>query len=104
MQKKDGPKFNLRKAGEGSTVDPKWKKATIYKKENEEQSEEEEEESVSLNLKGSLGVNGVSFGWLPIAALHALMYTAQTHDFFCSGCLPPAVQQAEETGHQLHFR
>ena len=52
MQKKDGPKFNLRKAGEGSTVDPKWKKATIYKKENEEQSEEEEEESVSLNLKG----------------------------------------------------
>merc|ERR1712130_546059 len=32
--KKEGPKFNLRKAGEGSDVDPKWKKATIYKKEN----------------------------------------------------------------------
>merc|ERR1712233_161156 len=25
--KKEGPKFNLRKAGEGSDVDPKWKKA-----------------------------------------------------------------------------
>merc|ERR1719205_343338 len=45
-QKKEGPKFNLRKAGEGSDIDPKWKKATIYKKENEEQSEEEEEEQV----------------------------------------------------------
>merc|ERR1711892_1179212 len=41
QQKKEGPKFNLRKAGEGSDIDPKWKKATIYKKENEEQSEEE---------------------------------------------------------------
>ena len=47
QQKKEGPKFNLRKAGEGSDIDPKWKKATIYKKENEEQSEEEEEETVS---------------------------------------------------------
>ena len=46
--KKDAPKFNVRKAGEGSDIDPKWKKATIYKKENEEESEEEEEESVSL--------------------------------------------------------
>ena len=45
--KKDAPKFNVRKAGEGSDLDPKWKKATIYKKENEEESEEEEEESVS---------------------------------------------------------
>ena len=36
----EGPKFNLRKAGEGSDVDPKWKKATIYKKENEEEEEE----------------------------------------------------------------
>merc|ERR1719500_2277214 len=40
--KKEGPKFNLRKAGEGSDVDPKWKKATIYKKENEDEEEEEE--------------------------------------------------------------
>ena len=46
--RKDAPKFNVRKAGEGSDIDPKWKKATIYKKENEEESEEEEEESVSL--------------------------------------------------------
>ena len=42
----EGPKFNLRKAGEGSDVDPKWKKATIYKKENEEEDDEEEEEAV----------------------------------------------------------
>merc|ERR1719225_655152 len=35
--KKDAPKFNVRKAGEGSDIDPKWKKATIYKKENEEE-------------------------------------------------------------------
>merc|ERR1719216_862148 len=44
--KKEGPKFNLRKAGEGSDVDPKWKKATAYKKENEEEDDEEEEEAV----------------------------------------------------------
>merc|ERR1719309_1528358 len=46
QSKKEGPKFNLRKAGEGSDVDPKWKKATIYKKENEEEDDEEEEETV----------------------------------------------------------
>ena len=46
QQKKEGPKFNLRKAGEGSDIDPKWKKATIYKKEEPDQSEEEEEETV----------------------------------------------------------
>jgi len=44
--KKEGPKFNVRKPGEGQKDDPKWKKATIYKKENEEESEEEEEEEV----------------------------------------------------------
>jgi len=44
--KKEGPKFNVRKAGEGSDVDPKWKKATAYKKENEEENDEEEEEAV----------------------------------------------------------
>merc|ERR1712096_351862 len=26
QQKKEGPKFNLRKAGEGSDIDPKWRK------------------------------------------------------------------------------
>ena len=36
----------MRKAGEGSDVDPKWKKATAYKKENEEENDEEEEEAV----------------------------------------------------------
>merc|ERR1719220_1723343 len=46
QQKKEAPKFNVRKAGEGSDIDPKWKKATSYKKVNEEQSEEEEEETV----------------------------------------------------------
>ena len=45
--KKEGPKFNVRKPGEGQKDDPKWKKATIYKKENEEESEEEEEEEVN---------------------------------------------------------
>merc|ERR1719244_2539283 len=44
--KKDTPKFNLRKAGEGSDVDPKWKKATIYKKENEQEEDDDEEESI----------------------------------------------------------
>ena len=44
--KQDGPKFNLRKAGEGSDVDPKWKKATIYKKENEQEEDDEEEDNV----------------------------------------------------------
>ena len=47
--KKEGPKFNVRKPGEGQKDDPKWKKATIYKKENEEESEEEEEEEVNEN-------------------------------------------------------
>merc|ERR1712083_325629 len=50
QQKKEGPKFNTRKAGEGSDIDPKWKKATSYKKINEEQSEEEEEEAISKSL------------------------------------------------------
>lgn len=41
--KKDQPKFNLRKAGEGSDLDPKWKKAAAYKKEKAQDDEEEEE-------------------------------------------------------------
>ena len=48
-EKKEAPKFNVRKAGEGADIDAKWKKATIYRKENVEESEEEEEEEVSLN-------------------------------------------------------
>jgi len=46
QQKKEAPKFNVRKPGEGQQADPKWKKATSYKKQNEEESEEEEEEEV----------------------------------------------------------
>ena len=34
--KKDAPKLNMRKAGEGSDIDPKWKKAAIYKKDSKE--------------------------------------------------------------------
>ena len=74
--KKDAPKFNVRKAGEGSDIDPKWKKATIYKKENEEESEEEEEESVSLPP--------------PCLASPVLILLPSL------GRLPPASQQTEE--------
>ena len=57
-QKKEEPKFNVRKAGEGSDIDPKWKKATSYKKQNEEESEEEEEEEVGpAVLVSSLPIN-----------------------------------------------
>ena len=41
--KKDGPKFNLRKAGEGSDIDPKWKKTYAYKKEKEVNEDSEDE-------------------------------------------------------------
>merc|ERR1719300_69324 len=44
--KKDQPKFNLRKAGEGSDIDPKWKKAAAYKKEKAQEDEEDEEDAV----------------------------------------------------------
>lgn len=36
-------KFNVRKAGEGSDIDPKWKKTYAYKKERETHEDEEEE-------------------------------------------------------------
>jgi len=42
--RKDQPKFNLRKAGEGSDIDPKWKKAAAYKKEKEGQDDDEDED------------------------------------------------------------
>ena len=61
-QKKEEPKFNVRKAGEGSDIDPKWKKATSYKKQNEEESEEEEEEEVGpASLISSLPIHYFSF-------------------------------------------
>lgn len=45
QMKKEGPKFNVRKAGEGDDIDPKWKKTYAYKKERE--THEEDEEDVS---------------------------------------------------------
>jgi len=41
---RSGPKFNLRKAGEGSEIDPKWKKTYAYKKEKETHEDDEDEE------------------------------------------------------------
>ena len=46
--KKDQPKFNLRKAGEGSDFDPKWKKTYAYKKEKE--THEDDEDDVSKTI------------------------------------------------------
>ena len=45
MGERSGPKFNLRKAGEGSEIDPKWKKTYAYKKEKETHDEDEDEVS-----------------------------------------------------------
>jgi len=47
---RSGPKFNLRKAGEGSEIDPKWKKTYAYKKEKETHDEEEDEVIVIIFL------------------------------------------------------
>jgi len=41
---RSGPKFNLRKAGEGFDLDPKWKKTFAYKKEREVQDDEDDED------------------------------------------------------------
>lgn len=41
--KKDQPKFNVRKAGEGYDLDSKWKKTYAYKKEKETHDEEDDE-------------------------------------------------------------
>ena len=46
--KKEETKFNLRKAGEGSDLDPKWKKTYAYKKEKEMHDEEDEEVSFKI--------------------------------------------------------
>ena len=47
--KKEGPTFNLRKAGEGSDLDPKWKKTYAYKKDVLTQEDEEDEVSTAYN-------------------------------------------------------
>ena len=43
QEKRNEPKFNFRKAGEGQDVDPKWKKAFAYKKEKETVEDEDDE-------------------------------------------------------------
>ena len=40
---KSEPKFNIRKPGEGSEIDPKWKKTTVYKKEKEVYNDDDDE-------------------------------------------------------------
>jgi len=46
--KKDQPKFNLRKAGEGYDMDSKWKKTYAYKKEELNADDEDDEVSFCL--------------------------------------------------------
>jgi hypothetical protein len=48
--KKEGPTFNLRKAGEGSDLDPKWKKTYAYKKDVLTQEDEEDEVSTAYYI------------------------------------------------------
>ena len=48
---KDQPKFNIRKAGEGSDLDPKWKKTYAYKKEKETHEDDEDEVKIELDFK-----------------------------------------------------
>ena len=49
--KKEGPTFNLRKAGEGYENDPKWKKTYAYKKDVLTQEDEEDEVSTAYKYK-----------------------------------------------------
>ena len=53
--KKEGPTFNLRKAGEGYENDPKWKKTYAYKKDVLTQEDEEDEVSTAYNYKYPIG-------------------------------------------------
>ncbi len=50
---RSGPTFNLRKAGEGSEIDPKWKKTYAYKKEKESHEDDDDEVS-SVNFDAVL--------------------------------------------------
>ena len=45
-KKDDKPKFNTRKAGEGSDIDPKWKKTYAYKKEKETVHDDDDDEVI----------------------------------------------------------
>ena len=64
--KKDGPKFNLRKAGEGSDLDPKWKKTYAYKKERETHEDDEDEVSILFHVSNFLQYTLVTIieGWV----------------------------------------
>ena len=53
--KKEGPTFNLRKAGEGYENDPKWKKTYAYKKDVLTQEDEEDEVSTAYKYKYPIG-------------------------------------------------
>ena len=47
---RDKPTFNVRKADEGSDIDPKWKKTYAYKKETACKAEEEDKlESITVS-------------------------------------------------------
>jgi len=48
---KQEPKFNIRKPGEGSEIDPKWKKTTVYKKEKESINDEQDDEENEIYLQ-----------------------------------------------------
>jgi len=60
MGERSGPKFNLRKAGEGSEIDPKWKKTYAYKKEKETHDEDEDE--VSFDFEAPFRCKGLVIG------------------------------------------
>ena len=53
---RDKPTFNVRKAGEGSDIDPKWKKTYAYKKEKETHEDDDEEVRKS-DLFYSVGIS-----------------------------------------------
>ena len=67
---KTGPKFNTRKAGEGSDLDPKWKKTYAYKKEKETNEEDDEEVKLATVLISLV------FSWAKIR------FGAILHDFY----------------------
>ena len=63
--KKEGPTFNLRKAGEGSDLDPKWKKTYAYKKDVLTQEDEEDEVSIAYDI------------WIPLQGRMNLIWRSE---------------------------
>ena len=68
--KKEGPTFNLRKAGEGSDLDPKWKKTYAYKKDVLTQEDEEDEVSTAYNI---WIVGHRTLNWIPLLGPNEVM-------------------------------